>query len=160
MFTRDIKCGSCGHEGKVEAHDTLNVVPASEIFEILGKDSSTGFIHLRCPSCKEDLTVDPLKVVGSSQMVGYTTTGNPERGPAKSKRYVPLIFGAICLIVGLFILYQFSGLWSYIGTGFLLMLASGSIKSGLFASDKEIKELTEPGPVSEDTKKKFQDRLG
>jgi hypothetical protein len=37
MFTRDIKCGSCGHEGKVEAHDTVNVVRASEIFEVLGK---------------------------------------------------------------------------------------------------------------------------
>ncbi len=160
MFTRDIKCGSCGHEGKVEAHDTVNVVPASEIFEVLGKDSSTGYIHLRCPSCKEDLAVDPLKVVGSSQMVGYSTSGNPERGPEKSRGYVPLIFGAICLIVGLFILYEFSGLWTYIATGFLLMLAWGSIKTGLFASDKEMRELTEPGPVSEDTKKKFQDRLG
>jgi hypothetical protein len=93
-------------------------------------------------------------------MVGYSITGNPERGPVKSKSYVPLIFGALSLILGLFILYEFSGLWTYIVAGFLLVLAWGSIKTGFFASDKEIRELTEPGPVSADTKKKFQDRLG
>lgn len=43
--------------------------------------------------------------------------------------------------------------------GILLMLAWVSLKAGLFASEKEIKELTEPGPVSGETKNKFQERL-
>jgi hypothetical protein len=159
MFTRDVKCGSCGREGKVEAHDTVNIVPESEIFELLGKDSSTGYIHLRCPSCKADLAVDPFKVIGASQMIGYPTSANSGSLPQKNRRYVPLIFGAICVLVTLFVLYTFSGLWTYIIAGFFLMVAWGSIKTGLFASDKEIGELTAAGPLSEDTKDKFQDRL-
>jgi hypothetical protein len=39
------------------------------------------------------------------------------------------------------------------------MMAFGTLKTGFFASDKEIIEFTEPGPVSEETKKQFQDRL-
>jgi hypothetical protein len=38
MVTRDIKCGACGFEGKVEAHDTVSKVPESQIFKNLGKD--------------------------------------------------------------------------------------------------------------------------
>jgi hypothetical protein len=78
----------------------------------------------------------------------------------KRNRYVPVVFGAGCVGLALFVLYQFSGLWRYIVAGFLLVSAWASIKTGLFASDREIRELTESGPVSEDTKKKFQDRLG
>jgi hypothetical protein len=109
-------------------------------------------------------TVDEIKdKIAKGELgepIGYSTSGNSEGDPEKSRRYVPIIFGAICLIVGVFIFYKFSGLWTYIAAGFLLVLAWGSIKTGFFASDKEMRELTEPGPVSEDTKKKFQDRLG
>jgi len=110
-------------------------------------------------------TVDEIKSkvatgeLGISEMAGYSTSGSFGKGAEKSQRYVPVISGAICVIIALFIFYKFSGLWTYIVAGLLLMLAWGSIKTGLFASDKEIRELTEPGPVSEDTKEKFQDRL-
>jgi hypothetical protein len=110
-------------------------------------------------------TVDEIKSkvargeLGISEMAGYSTSGSFGKGAEKSRRYVPVISGAICVIIALFIFYKFSGLWTYIVAGLLLMLAWGSIKTGLFASDKEIRELTEPGPVSEDTKKKFQDKL-
>ena len=104
MFTRDVKCGSCGCEGKVEAHDTTNVVPRSERFEILGKDWSTGYIHLRCPRCKADLAIDPLKALDASQMIGYPTSASSKRFSEKPKRYVPLVFGAISAVVALFIL--------------------------------------------------------
>ena len=63
------------------------------------------------------------------------------------------------MIVAFFIFVKFSGWWTYIVGGILLMLAWVSLKTGLFASQKEIKELTESGPVSEETKKKFQDRV-
>lgn len=60
----------CGFEGKIEAHDTINLVPESDIFKLLGKDSFTGFIHFSCPSCNADLSVDPLKVICKKQIIG------------------------------------------------------------------------------------------
>lgn len=110
-------------------------------------------------------TVDEIKgkvvkgELGIIEMVGYSISGSFDKDAAKSKRYVPLMFGTICVIVALFIFYKFTGLWTYIVIGLLLLLGWGSIKTGLFASNKEIRELTERGAVSEDTKKKFQDRL-
>jgi hypothetical protein len=35
-----------------------------------------------------------------------------------------------------------------------------ALKTGLFGSNKEIRELTEDGPVSEETERKFKERLG
>lgn len=159
MVTRDIKCGACGFEGKVEAHDTVNLVPESQIFKNLGKDSSTGFLHFNCPSCNEDLAVDPLKAIAARQMVGYPESSIESGKAHGSKRHVPIIWGIVCLIVAFFIFVKFSGWWTYLVGGIFLMLAWVSLKTGLFASQKEIKELTEPGPVSEETKKRFQDRL-
>ncbi len=159
MVTRDIKCGACGFEGKVEAHDTVNVVSEAQIFKNLGKDSSTGFLHFICPSCNEDLAVDPLKAIASRQMVGYPESSMASGRSQRSNRYVPIIWGIVYLIAAFFIFTKFSGWWTYIVGGILLMLAWVSLKTGLFASQKEIKELTEPGPVSEETKKRLQDRL-
>ena len=110
-------------------------------------------------------TVDEIKSkvatgeLGISQMASYSTQGSFGKGAEKSRRYVPVISGAICVIIALFVFYQFSGLWTYIVSGLFLMLAWGSMKTGMFASDKEIRELTEPGSVSENNKAKFQDRL-
>ena len=122
MITNNIKCAGCGHVGKVEAHNTVGVTNQSDIFQMLGKDSSTGFLYFKCPSCDEDLAVDPLKAIATKQMVGYPSSQ---------------------VALG----------------GFLIMFGWVSLKTGLFASEKEIIELTEPGPVSEDTQKHFQDRL-
>jgi hypothetical protein len=110
-------------------------------------------------------TVDEIKgkvvkgELGIIEMVGYSISGRFGKDTGKNKRYVPLMSGTICVIVALFISYKFTGLWTYIVIGLLLLLGWGSIKTGLFASNKEIRELTEPAAVSEDTKKKFQDRL-
>lgn len=158
MVTRNIKCGSCGFEGKIEAHDTVNVVPESEIFKNLGKDSSTGFLHFSCPSCNEDLAVDPLKAIAARQIVGHPETFIASGKAQRANRHVPIIWGIVCLIGAFFIFVKFSGGGLIVG-GLLLMLGLLSLKTGLFASQKEIKELTEAGPVSEETKKKFQDRL-
>jgi hypothetical protein len=64
MLICDIKCGLCRRKGKVDAYDAVYILPKSELFVFVGKDSSTGCIHLRCPSCKTDLRVDPSKVIG------------------------------------------------------------------------------------------------
>lgn len=159
MVTRDIKCGACGFEGKVEAHDTVNVVSESQIFKNLGKDSSTGFLHFSCPSCNEDLAVDPFKAIAARQIVGYPESSMASGRAQRSNRHVPIIWGIACLIAAFFIFVKFSGWWTYIVGGILLMLGWVSLKTGLFGSQKEIKELTEPGPVPEETKKRFQDRL-
>lgn len=172
MVTRSIKCGACGYEGKVEAHDTVNVVPESEIFKLLGKDSSTGFLHFSCPSCNEDLAVDPLKAMFARQMVGYPKTLFAPGKAKSSNRYVPIICGiggllgaVFMFLLSIFIYAHPSGRWTYtyiatyIAVVFLLMYGWVSLKTGLFASRKEIKELTGPGPVSEETKRKFQDRI-
>jgi hypothetical protein len=90
MITRNVTGGSCRPEGQVEEHDTINIVPESELF----KDSSTGYIHLRCPSCKADLAVDPLKVIGASEMIDYT----------KRNMTYPTIFVA-GIVLALIILY-------------------------------------------------------
>ena len=159
MVTRDIKCGACGFEGKVEAHDTVNVVSKRQIFKNLGKDAATGFLHFSCPSCNEDLAVNLLKAIAARQMVGYPETSIASGNDQRSNRHVPIIWGIVYLIGAFFIIVKFSGWWTYIVGGFLLMLGWASLKTGLFASQKEIKELTDAGTVSEETKKKFQDRL-
>ncbi|GMT47134.1 MAG: hypothetical protein IEMM0007_0700 [bacterium] len=167
MATRNIKCAGCGHEGKVEAHDTISTTPESDIFKTLGKDSSTGFLHFICPSCNEDLSVDPFKVIMASQIIGKPSNYSPSSSsPApdssaspQTGRHVPIIWGLIYLAAAIFIFAKFTGWWTYIVGGLLFMLAWVSLKTGIFASNKEIKELTDDGPVSEETKKKFQDRI-
>jgi len=159
MFTRNIKCGACGHEGKVEAHDTIDMVPKSKMFSNLGKDASTGFMHFQCPSCNEDIAVDPLKVLGSSQMIGKPQSMMAGIEQVKSNRHVPLIWGAVYILIALFVLYRFDGWWTYIVCGLLSVLAWVSLKTGLFASEKDIKELTNSGPVPEDTKDNFKNRV-
>jgi len=71
MVTRNIKCMGCGFEGKVEARDTVGVMPENETFKSLGKDTNTGYLMLRCPSCGKDIAVDPLKAFLSRRMKGY-----------------------------------------------------------------------------------------
>ena len=122
MATRNIKCSACGFKGKVEAHDTVKVVPASEIFKNLGKDSSTGFIHVRCPSCNEDLAVDPLRAMAARQMVGHPEHSIESGEAHGSNRNVSIIWGIVCLSVAFFIFIKFSGWWTYIVGGILLFL--------------------------------------
>ena len=159
MITKNIKCAGCGHEGKVEAHDTVSVTNQSDIFQTLGKDPSTGFLYFRCPSCNEDVAVDPLKAIATKQMVGYPPSQMVAEESRHSNRHVPIIMGFLSLSVAILIIVKFSGWWIYLVGGILIMFGWGSLKTGFFASEKEIIELTEPGPVSEDTKKQFQDRL-
>ena len=159
MITNNIKCAGCGHVGKVDAHNTVSVTNQSDIFQMLGKDSSTGFLYFKCPLCDEDLAVDPLKAIATKQMVGYPSSQVVLGESRHSNRYVPIIVGIFNLSVAILIFVYFSGWWTYLIGGFLIMFGWVSLKTGLFASEKEIIELTEPGPVSEDTQKHFQDRL-
>jgi hypothetical protein len=76
-----------------------------------------------------------------------------------TNRHVPLITGIVAIGLAIWIAFGFSGWWKYVVAGFLLAFGWTALKTGLFASDKEIRGLTEPGPISEETKRRFQDRL-
>jgi len=52
----------------------------------------------------------------------------------------------------------FSGWWTYFVGTFLLILGWRSLKTGFFATNKEIEEIATSIPFSKETKKKFDDR--
>jgi len=73
--------------------------------------------------------------------------------------HVPLITGIVALGLAAWLVLGFSGWWRYIPGTLLLAFGWVSLKTALFASDQELKELTGTGPMSQETRKKFQDRL-
>jgi hypothetical protein len=76
-----------------------------------------------------------------------------------SNRHVPRILGVIALFLAFYFMGTFSGWWKYIVGTFLFIFGYVSLKTALFASDQEIKELTGTGPASEETMKKLRDRI-
>jgi hypothetical protein len=76
-----------------------------------------------------------------------------------NNRYVPIIIGISSIGIAVFFIFGFSGWWRYIPATLLLMFGWPTLKTGFFASNKEINELTGPAPVSEETKDKFKDRM-
>ena len=76
----------------------------------------------------------------------------------ESKRYVPFTMGTVTLVGGLWLAIAKGGVWIFVAS-FLVLFGWVSLKTAIFASNKEIDELTSPGPASEDTIKKFEDRL-
>ena len=80
-------------------------------------------------------------------------------GVFMSNRHVPLIIGGICIASAVGLLVAVSGWWRYFPVGLLLMFGWTSLKTGLFASNQEIDELTGAETLSEDTAQKFKDRV-
>ena len=76
-----------------------------------------------------------------------------------NNRHVPLIMGVLALALAAWLVLGFSGWWRYIPGTLLLAFGWMSLKTALFASNQELKELTGTGPMSEETRKKFEDRL-
>jgi hypothetical protein len=76
-----------------------------------------------------------------------------------SNRHVPFITGVVALGLAAWLALGSSGWWRYIPGTLLLAFGWASLKTALFASNRELKELTGTGPVSEETRKKFKDRL-
>ncbi len=76
-----------------------------------------------------------------------------------NNRHVPLIIGVAALGLAAWMFLGFSSWLRYIPGTLLLAFGWGSFKTGLFASNKELHELTRPGPVSEETRRKLEDRL-
>ena len=76
-----------------------------------------------------------------------------------NNRHVPLITGVVALGFAVWLLLGFSSWWRYIPVTLLFAFGWVSLKTALFASNQELKELTGTGLMSEETKKKLQDRL-
>ena len=76
-----------------------------------------------------------------------------------NNRHVPLITGVITLGLAAWVILGFSGWWRYIPGTLLLAFGCVSLKTGLFASKQELRELTGTGPMSEETRRKLEDRL-
>lgn len=76
-----------------------------------------------------------------------------------SNRHVPLITGVVAIGVALWLIFAFSGWWKYVVGGLLLWFGWASLKTGVSATDREIEELTGPGPMSKKTEERFKDRL-
>jgi hypothetical protein len=74
-------------------------------------------------------------------------------------RHAPLICGVVCIGIAIWLILGFSGWWRHIPATLLFMFGWLSLKTAFFASDKEIKELTGIGPMSEETRKKLEDRI-
>jgi hypothetical protein len=74
-------------------------------------------------------------------------------------RHVPLIIGVLCVAIAIWLLVGLTGWWRYIPGTLLLAFGWMSCKTAFFASDQELKEMTGTGPISDETRKNFQDRL-
>ena len=72
---------------------------------------------------------------------------------------MPLITGIVALGLAAWLVLGFAGWWRCIPGTFLLAFGWVSLKTALFASNQELKELTGTGPMSEETRKKFENRL-
>ena len=76
-----------------------------------------------------------------------------------TNRHVPIILGLASIAAALFFIFYFTGWWKFIPATLFLAFGWPSLKSGLFASNQEIRELTGDAPISEDTERKFKDRI-
>lgn len=80
----------------------------------------------------------------------------------RSNRHVPLIVGLAALAIAIYLAIWVGGLWGILGAALLAAFGIPSIKTALFASDREVRELTDPNldrRPSEETIRKFTDRM-
>jgi hypothetical protein len=70
-----------------------------------------------------------------------------------------MIVGILCIAAAVVIVFIFDGWWRLFISALLLAFGWPSIKTALFASDREIDELTGRKPVSKETEERFSDRI-
>lgn len=77
----------------------------------------------------------------------------------RSNRHVPYILGFLTIGLSLWLIFGFSSWWRFIPSMLLFIFGWVTLKTAIFASDIEIKELTSLEPASEETIQKFKDRI-
>ena len=70
-----------------------------------------------------------------------------------SNRYVPLISGVVAMGLAAWVTFGFDGWWRFLIGGLMFLFGWQFLKMGLTATDKQIHELTTPGPMSRDTER-------
>ena len=157
-MTRNIKCATCGHEGKTESQDTIGVVAEKEIFLYIGKISSTKSMYFQCPACKEYLAVDPSNVFGPSKVIDIHQLNMVVSKQEIYRRDTALGVGIVYIIFAIFILKTFDGWWTYIVCSVLAVLVWISIKYS-FPTEKDVKEWNSLESLSKDIENKFKNKL-
>lgn len=71
----------------------------------------------------------------------------------KSNRHVPFVIAIVEITIGMFIIFYFAIWWAYLIGGWLIFLGLKALRTGLFASSKEIRELTDDEPKNEKTER-------
>lgn len=77
----------------------------------------------------------------------------------RSNRHVPIIYGVVFLSLAAYLALSVEGLLGICGSALCMFFGLPSLRTGLFASHREIEELTGARDLSEDTAKKFDDRI-
>lgn len=77
----------------------------------------------------------------------------------KSNRHVPIIYGIVFLVLAAYLVIWVGGFIAIIGAAACTLFGWASLKTGLFATNHEIEELTGVRELSDETTKKFQDRV-
>ena len=86
----DIKCTGCLYQGIISLPYQKPRSEENHIFEYLGYDWATGYIHFRCPACSSSLAVKPMSLLGSSIIWGFPVHDDGETGSRIVKS--PLLF--------------------------------------------------------------------
>ena len=76
-----------------------------------------------------------------------------------NKRFIPFVMGVGSLALAVYLLFSLQSGWRYLIVVPLFAFGWPSIKTALFASNKEISELTGQAPMSDETKQNFEDQL-
>ncbi len=76
-----------------------------------------------------------------------------DRKKTVSNRYVPLISGVVAMGLAAWVAFSFDGWWTYLVGPLLFLFGWRFLRIGLTATDKQIHELTTPGPMSRDTER-------
>lgn len=138
-----------------------------------------GLDVFECPECHQDFKFEPREyfLMRDGIEKGDISTGvaiqgasvdellpsekvaiDFDRGP-RPKRFVPILTSLFTLLVSGLVFFGFEGWWRYLLAVPLLAFGWVSFKTAIFAADKEIHELTGDASMSEETKKRFGDRL-
>jgi len=136
------QCPHCGLDGTLEQFSTWEKDGKRGF---LGK-TPEGHMMLLCPRCLLHFKYDP-----------HSDRITREENVGLSRR-VPIIIGVLSIAAAMLIAVFFSGWWTYFVGTFLLILGWRSLKTGFFATNKEIEEIATSIPFSKETKKKFDDR--
>jgi len=141
MNETEKQCPHCGLDGTLEQFSTWEKDGKRGF---LGK-TPEGYMMFLCPRCLHPFKYDPLSdSITREENVGLS-------------RRVPIIIGVLSITAAVLIAIFFSGWWTYFVGTFLLVLGWRSLKTGLFATHKEIAELATSIPSSKETKKKSED---